>query len=135
MLASLPPVTPGFYVDGVKASLLRAGGQQYLLQNQSGAGGKTSIAVLLERLKSGFFYPNGVSFEFTFSGAPGTISLEIQTSDTDTDASYVTISTYTGTLNSSNVGRVELTTYWARFIRVKCTTITNAVNITILVTR
>lgn len=135
MLAALPPVTPGFYPGAGQASLLRAGCQQYVFLNQSGANGKTSVALLLERTKTGFFYPFGASFEISFSGAPGTFDVEVQTSDTDTDANFVTISTLSSGLNSSNVGRIELVSFWAKFVRVYAKTITNAVNISVLVTR
>ena len=134
MLAALPPPTPGPYAGSGKASLLRANGQQYLLQATNISSG-ASIAVQLERLKTPYFYPWGVSFEITFSGAPGTFQIDVQTSDTDQSTSYVTIASLNGGLNSNNVGRVELTNLWAKYVRVNVTTLTNLVTVTALVTR
>jgi hypothetical protein len=130
----VPNVVAGQYVNGA-AVLLRAGEQAYLLNATNISSGQYSAAVQLERIKAGFYYPWGVSFEISFSGNPGTIDIEVQTADTDNGNNYVTISTLSGGLNANNVGRIELPSFWARYARIYCKTITNAVTTTVLVTR
>jgi hypothetical protein len=131
---SLPP-TPGVYPGPGQAALLRPGTYAYLIQNQLWTAGKSSIAVQLERTKSGFFYPVGYSMEVSFSGAPGTFEVDIQTSDTDQDGFYVTNTKLTSGLNANNVGRIEMVSYWALFTRVNIPTLTNAVTVTVKMTR
>lgn len=156
-LNSLPPPTAGIYPGPALASLLRANESVWLFQNQffpaSGGGGTSvntqangsnpyaSIAVQLERIKSAF-YPFGFSLHCFFtnsSGAalnPGTIELDLQTSDIDTDANYVTLSGSTlATLNGSYAGRIENSTLWAKFARIYAKTITNASYLSVLATR
>jgi hypothetical protein len=126
------------------ANLLKSNEQQYLFTaatvppNQvaaaNGSNASASIAVQLERIKSAF-YPFGVSFEIGFSASPGVFEVDVQTADQDKDSSFVTISSLTGGLNASNVGRVELPTFWAKYVRVYVKTLPNPVTITALVTR
>jgi hypothetical protein len=61
--------------------------------------------------------------------------VDVETADTDEDTHYVTINTLTDGLNSSYVGRIELPSFWAKFVRVQVVTLTNAVAITVLLTR
>jgi hypothetical protein len=73
-----------------------------------------------------------------FSGAPGTFEIDIQTADIDQDSHYVTLNSLTtGSLNTSNVGRVELPNFWAKYVRVKVVSFANyaTVNLTVLLTR
>lgn len=131
---SQPPV-PGSYAGSGKATLLRPGQYLYLLQSQLITAPQTTIAFQIERTKSGFFYPIGFSLEISFSGAPGTFEVDLQTSDTDQDAYYCKAAVLNGGLNSNNVGRIEWTNYWALFARANIVTLTNAVNVTIKATR
>jgi hypothetical protein len=61
--------------------------------------------------------------------------VDIQTADTDAEVNYVTINTLTAGLNASNIGRLELPNFWARYVRAKVVTLTNAVAVTVKVTR
>lgn len=141
----VPPVAPGLspaaYPGPGQAAHLRANEFQYLFQQQLLPAGTSSIAMQLERIKSAYFYPIGVSFQIWFTdvnGAattPGTFQIDIQDSDIDLDAQYCVISSLTGGLNAAFVGRVELPNFWAKFVRVNIKTLTNAVYINVLVTR
>lgn len=131
---SAPP-TPGIYPGSGKATLLRPGQYCYLLQNTLITAGQSSIAVQLERTKSGFYYPFAFSLEISFSGAPGSFEVDCQVSDTDQDSFYVQNSKITSGLNASNVGRIEVTTAWALFARVSIPTLANPVSVTVKITR
>lgn len=123
---------PG-YQSG-RAKLLRTNQQAFLLNNEIIAAGFSSAAVQLDRI-SHSSYPFGVSFMIKFSADPGTLEVDIQTSDTDVDSDYCTISTFNTALNANFVGRVELPQFWAKFVRASIKTLTNAVATTVLVTR
>lgn len=129
------PPAPGIYPGPGKATLVRPGQYLFLLQNQIITPGQSSIAAQLERTKSGFFYPIGFSVEITFAGAPGSFEVDVQTADTDQDSFYVLNQKITTGLNASNVGRVELPSYWALFARVNIPTLANAVAVTVKLTR
>jgi hypothetical protein len=143
-MQTTPIQNPGTYPGPGQASLLRSNAQQFLFNgttvvagataSTSGANASASIAVQLERINRSF-YPFGVSFEIGFSGAPGAFEVDVQTADRDQDSSYETINSLTGGLNASNVGRVELPSFWAKYVRLYVKTLTNAVTITALVTR
>jgi hypothetical protein len=124
---------PGYAGTG-QAKLLYENHQAFLFQNETVANGTSSIAYQLRR-ERGAFYPWGMSLELSFSGNPGTFEVDVETSDTDIDTHYVTINTLTGGLNSSYVGRLELPSFWAKFVRVQVITLTNSVAITVLLTR
>ena len=96
--------------------------------------GISSVAFQLRR-ERGAFYPFGASFELAFNGAPGAFEIDLQTADIDEDSHYVTLTNFSTGLNSSNVGRIELPSFWARFVRAKIVTLTNSVGIQLLVTR
>jgi hypothetical protein len=129
------PPAPGIYPGPGKAALLRPGQYAYLIQNQLWTATQSSIAVQLERTKSGFYYPTGFSLEVSFSATPGTFEVDVQTSDTDQEGFFVTNTKLTTGLNSNNVGRIEMVSYWALFTRVSIPTLTNAVNVTVKITR
>ena len=129
----LPP-TPGIYPGPGQATLLRPGEYVYLLNNTPIVAAQSSIAVQLERTKSGFFYPIGFSMEISFSGAPGPFEADCQTSDTDQD-SFFAKNTSVSTVTANNVARIEMTNYWALFTRVSFSTLTNAVTVTVKITR
>jgi hypothetical protein len=124
---------PG-YAGTSRAQLLYENRQVFLFQNETVAAGVASIAYQLRR-ERGAFYPWGMSLEFAFSADPGTFEVDVETADTDEDTHYVTINTLTDGLNSSYVGRIELPSFWAKFVRVQVVTLTNAVAITVLLTR
>jgi hypothetical protein len=123
-----------------KAVLIRDNQQKYLFQQETGVTGRASIALQVERVNRSF-YPWGVSFQIAFTNAagapadPGAFEIDIQTSDMDQDTQYCTLNAFSGTLNASFVGRVELTTLYAKYIRAYVKTLTNAVYVTALVTR
>jgi hypothetical protein len=144
------PTAPGSYAGSGQAVLLRANENQWLFQQQivatnksgvNGANASASIAVLLERIKASNFYPFGASVQIYFTDVnqaaadPGAFEIDVQTSDIDVDAQYSNISALTGGLNAAFSGRVELPTFWAKFLRVYAKTITNAVYLNVLVTR
>jgi hypothetical protein len=131
---------PGFGGTG-KAKLLRDNQQVALFQRETNVTGRASIAVQLERINRSH-YPWGVSFQIAFTDVngnpsdPGTFEVDIQTSDIDQDIQYCTINTFSGIMNANFVGRVELTTLYAKFVRAFVKTLTNvAVYVTVLATR
>jgi hypothetical protein len=95
------------------------------------SGTKTQRAALT----TGGARPQGrLAMRVSFSGAPGVISLQLQTSDTDVDTDYVNEGAAITTVNASNVARAEFTTIAARFARLLATTVTNAVTATVELT-
>jgi hypothetical protein len=148
-----PPTQAGIYPGPGQAGLLRPNGQQWLFESQliaaggvsGGAGAygnnpSASIAVQLERIR-GDFYPFGASFHIAFTNIlgqpanPGTFEIDIQDSDIDIDTQYCTLSSLTGGLNAYYVGRIELPTFWGKFVRAYVKTLTNAVYTSVLATR
>lgn len=127
---------PGYKGSG-QATLLRENRSEFLFElTDNATAGTASKSVNLER-RPGSFYPWGASFEIFFSGAPGTFEVDIQTADIDQDSHYCTISTInsTGSLNANNVGRIELPQFWAKYVRAYVKTLTNPVQVGVLVTR
>lgn len=106
------PPPPGVYPGPGQATLLRPGQYIYVLNNTSIGAGGSSIAVQLERTKSGFYYPIGFSVEI--SGGTATLQL----SDTDADQFYCTSPATPTAPNGSGVSRFEVTNYWALFARL-----------------
>lgn len=137
MLPTSIVITPGLYPGAGKAVLIRPGQYALFLQNQAIVAGQSSVAFQLERTKSGFYYPVGYSVEFQFSGSPGSFEVDVQTSDTDQDAFFVTNTKVTSAsnLNSNFTGRIEMVTYWALYTRLSVPTLANPVNITAKITR
>lgn len=83
--------------------------------------------------------PNGtmkrISVELAFSADPGTLAVEVQTADTDSDA-YYSSEDFGGAspgqvtaVNAKFTARIELGVD-ARFVRLKMTTLTNTVTVT-----
>ena len=68
--------------------------------------------------------------EIIWSGAPGTISVQLQTADTDIDAAYSQEGTAITAVNSGNVTRAEFTDVVARFARIYIATLPNNVSAT-----
>jgi len=122
------------YPGPSKALLLYENKQSFLFQKESIVAGQSSIAVQLRR-ERGAAYPFGASFKIQFSGAPGPFQVDIQSSDQDVESDFVSLSSLTGGLNGSNVGRIELPSFWAKFVRANVVVLTNAVTLTVEVTR
>lgn len=69
-----------------------------------------------------------VSFRVLFGGAPGAISLQLQTADFDVDSDYTNEGNAVTTLNTgTNEARAEFPTVAAKFCRILAGTVTNAV--------
>ncbi len=68
--------------------------------------------------------------EIVWSGAPGAISVQFQTADTDIDAAYSSEGTAISTVNAGNVSRAEFTDVVAKFARILISTLTNNVTAT-----
>lgn len=95
---------------------------------------EASIAFQLRR-ERGASYPFGCSLEVSFSADPGAFEIDIQMADLDVDSHYVTENVIAGGLNASFVGRLDLPIFWAKYIRAYVKTLTNPVNVTLLLTR
>jgi len=72
-----------------------------------------------------------LSLRVSFSAAPGVISLQLQTSDTDVDTDYNNEGAAIASVNASNVARQEYANVAAKFVRLLATTVTNAVTATV----
>ena len=124
------------------ATLLRENQQRFLFQQEINVTGRASIAVQLERIPRAS-YPWGASFEIYFTDAsgnpanPGAYEVDIQTADIDQDSHYCTVSILNGAgqLNGSFVGRIEMSSFWAKYVRAYIKTLTNVVYVSVLVTR
>jgi hypothetical protein len=75
-----------------------------------------------------------LSLRVSFGGAPGVISLQLQTSDTDVDTDYASEGPVINTVNASNVARAEFANVAARFARLLATNVSNAVTATVEIT-
>ena len=122
------------YTGPAQAGLIRDNQQKFLWNNETVAAGTASIAFQIERVNRSF-YPWGISLEIFFSGNPGAFEVDLQDADIDEDSHYVTVDAITVGLNSSYVTRIELPSFYAKYVRVKLVTLTNAVNISVLLTR
>jgi hypothetical protein len=124
------------YTNNARAALIRENQQAWLFQTENVVVGEASIGFQLERVPRSF-YPWGMSFDIAFSGAPGTFQIDIQTADIDQDSHYVTINSVTSGLNASNVGRLELPSFWAKYVRANVVSFANyaTVTLSILLTR
>lgn len=115
---------------GVNPALMATPGQaQVLFSAETPAAGSKSRQACLP--PSHFGTPKAFSLEIDFAADPGAFSLSVQTSDTDADASYVTLSTITTGLNASFNTRTEIVNVVAKFVRVLLVTRTNAVALTV----
>jgi hypothetical protein len=133
MLADGEHKMPG-YPGSSQAILIRDNQQLYLWNNESVRAGTASIACQVERVNRSF-YPWGISLEIFFSGNPGAFEVDLQDADIDQDSHYVTVDAITAGLNASYVTRIELPSFYTKYVRVKLVTLTNSVNISVLLTR
>ena len=79
--------------------------------------------------------PPSLTFEGSFSGAPGTFELDIQEADTDVDANYITPSNAAYTINAvvtGNVWRVDLSPAAGKFCRLKVVAFANFATINVV---
>lgn len=74
-------------------------------------------------------FPSCFSVQVEFSGAPGTFHLDVETADID-QAKYYIAKGSISAVNSSNIGRIELTNVVAKFARLTMVTLTNDVSVT-----
>jgi hypothetical protein len=88
------------------------------------SGTKTQRVALVQRSDGG---ATKLNWRVAFSGAPGVISLQLQTSDFDVDADYQSEGAAVTTVGNNNEVRSELTLVSARCARLLATTVTNAV--------
>ena len=123
---------PG-YPGGGYAKLLRTNQQVFLFNNETVAVGGASIAVQLERI-SHSSYPWGTSFQVKFAANPGAFEVDIQIADTDADSDYISVAQIAAA-NATFVGRYDMTNLFPRFVRARVVSLTNAVGVTVLVTR
>ncbi len=129
---------PGYAGTG-QATLIRDNQQKFLFQQETNVTGKASIALQLERVNRSF-YPWGVSFQVAFTDVngnpanPGAVEVDIQTSDIDQDTQYCTINSLTSGLNANFVGRIELPSFYAKYIRAFIKVLTNNVFVTVQAT-
>ena len=96
------------YANSLPPSSLDAGAVQNVWVTGDGnltSGTKTQRVALVQRPGG---EPIKVAFRCAFSGAPGVIALQLQTSDTDIDTDYVNEGTAISTVNASNVARGEI---------------------------
>jgi hypothetical protein len=70
------------------------------------------------------------AIEIIWSGAPGSISVQLQTADTDIDAAYNQEGSAITTVDSGNVTRAEFTDVVAHFARIYIATLPNNVSAT-----
>jgi hypothetical protein len=68
--------------------------------------------------------------EIIWSGAPGTISVQLQTADTDVDSAYIQEGTAISNVNAGNVTRAEFPDVVAKFARIYIGTLPNNVTAT-----
>jgi len=68
--------------------------------------------------------------EIVWSAAPGVISVQLQTADTDIDAAYVQEGAAITNVNTGNVTRAEFSDVVAKFARILIATLPNNVTAT-----
>ncbi len=119
------------YANNLPPSSIEAGAAQSVWASGDGnltSGTKTQRVALVQRPGG---EPIKVAFRCAFSGAPGVIALQLQTSDTDVDTDYVNEGAAIATVNAGNVARGEFPSVAAKFARVLATTVTNTVTATV----
>lgn len=127
------------YPGDNQATLLRDNQQAFLWQAEViTAGGANSVslsrAFQLERVNRSF-YPWGCSFEVVFASAPGTFEIDIMGANNDKSGNYIQLGTITA-VNTSNVGRWDMSSnMWPKYVAAYMKTLTNAVQVTLQVTR
>ena len=115
---SLPPVSVGF---GDSATVIVSTDVIYP------APSKSAQVALAPNFSSGKVR---CAVEIVWSGAPGSISVQLQTADTDTDNAYIQEGSAITTVGAGNVTRAEFPDVVAKFARIYIATLTNSVTAT-----
>jgi hypothetical protein len=118
---------PGYGGDG-SAQLLRQNNQALLFAKEELHAGTKSVAYQLERSPGG--YPWGMSLQLSFDSAPGAFQINIEIADSDTDSSYIGVSS----IDDSSPRAAALTNFWAKFVRAHCTAMTGTAKATLMLT-
>jgi hypothetical protein len=123
------------YAGTGQATLLRESQQKFLWQNEAVAVDTLSVAYELARINRSF-YPWGLSFEATFSSAPGAFEIDIMGANNDIAANFISLGTIVA-VNSTFVGRWDMPPgLWPRYVAGFMKTLTNAAAlVTVQVTR
>jgi hypothetical protein len=136
---------PGYAGNGL-AALLRNDQQGILFSYNDGTiTAKTlSVAFQLERINRSF-YPWGLSLEVQFSANPGAFEIDLLGANTDVPANYTLLGSIATTNNAYNsdsvnfpgwVGRYDMATnLWPKYVAGYVKTLTNAVNISLIVNK
>ena len=132
------PAYPG---NGL-ANLLGNNRQAYLWNNDAvPAGtfpGSLSVAYQLARLDNAF-YPWGAAFEVYFAGDPGVFEIDIVGANIDAAENYTflgSITSATSFVPGQYVGRWDMpSNIWVKYVAAWMKTLTNAVQVTLSVTR
>ena len=128
---------PG-YAGTAQATMLRENTQAYLFNNETVFAGELSVAYELYRVNRSF-YPWGLSFEVVFSGNPSTFEIDLMGATNDLKANYVELGSISSTNNATSgawVGRYDMATnLWPKYVAAYVKTLTNAVTVTLQVTR
>jgi len=123
------------------AQMLHNNVQGFLWNNEVAPVGTLSKAYILERINRSY-YPWGLSFEVSFSANPGAFEIDLMGANNDIQQSY----NFLGMINQTNngygaiftgfVGRWDMPTQmWPKYVAAYIKTLTNAVNITLTVTK
>lgn len=124
------------------AKLLHNNVQGFLWDNEPVVAGELSKAYILERINRSY-YPWGLSFEVSFSGNPGAFEIDIMGANNDQITSYnflgminATNNSFAGSIFTGYVGRWDMPTQlWPKYVAAYINTLTNAVNVTMTVTK
>jgi hypothetical protein len=122
------------YPGNSQAILLRNNRQGHFWNNETVPANTLSRAFQLERINRSS-YPWGCSFEAFFGGIPGAFEIDIMGANMDVIQNYVSLGTITA-VNSYNVGRWDMpSNMWPKYVAAFVKTLTNAVGVTVQVTR
>jgi hypothetical protein len=93
-----------------------------------------SLAFQLERVNRSF-YPWGLSVEASFPSDPGAFEIDIYGANADKSANFVQIGSIT-TVNATFVGRWDMpANTWIKYVAAYVKTLTNAIAVTVQVTK
>ena len=130
------------YAGNGQAGFLDSNRQIYLWSNEviaaSATVGSLSVAYQLRRIDNAF-YPWGLSFEAWFASDPGVFEIDIVGANNDLGSPnpghYVTLGTITS-VNGSFVGRWDMpSNIWPKYVAAYMKTLTNAVAVTLQMTK
>jgi hypothetical protein len=132
---------PGYAGNGL-ANLLRVNRQGILWGSEivpvNTYPGSLSVAYQLERLDNAF-YPWGACFEAVFAGSPGAFEIDIVGANSDQAQNYIQLGTITSVnsyVSGYYTGRWDMpSNMWVKYVAAYMKTLTNAVAVTLQVTR